>query len=310
MRSDQILPLFRWAMAFVACFLFLTCSAAQEPKTKTADIRDVAGQRVFVCGHSFHNYLFGRFGGVAKAAGIKGHKDVNLQFLGNSRVLQHWNLADDKDRVRKAIRTGEVDVLTLSPNVKVPDEGIDKFTDLLLEHNPNGRVYIQASWYPMDLPGKTAKNFTNADRDTIKVADLRDGYKPFYEAVTKQVVGINERLEDKQKRPVVFVVPVGHAVYTLREQIALGKVPGITKQSDLFRDATGHAHPPIAALGTYCYFAAVYQRTPVGLPMPRMLTDAKNPVWDEAFNRTLQEIAWQAVSSEPLSGVKKVTDNK
>ncbi|HKI37899.1 MAG TPA: hypothetical protein VKA46_38955 [Gemmataceae bacterium] len=33
----------------------------------------------------------------------------------------------------------------------------------------------------------------------------------------------------------------------------------------------------------------------------------KNPNWDDKLNRVLQEIAWDAVVNEPLSGV---SDNK
>jgi hypothetical protein len=38
--------------------------------------------------------------------------------------------------------------------------------------------------------------------------------------------------------------------------------------------------------------------------MPTLLKQAKNPAWDENLNRLLQELAWDAVLKEPLSGVK------
>lgn len=301
MKRDRSLPWKSGAIVLAASVLAFASVAAQEPKPKD----DIAGQRVFVTGHSFHAWIGAPLNDVAKSAKIADHKDAGRQMLGGSRVIQHWNLSDDRNEAKKAIRNGQVDVLTMSPHIKMPDEGIDQFTDLLLEHNPKGRVYVQASWYPWDMPGKSNQNFTNADRDTAKVADLRDGYKPFYESLTKQVGEINKRLEAKHKRPVVFLVPVGHAVYSLREKLADGKLPGMAKQSGLFLDPIGHPNVPVIALATYCYYAAVYQRSPVGLPVPKFLADAKRPEWDAKFNTVLQEIAWEAVTNEPLAGVRK-----
>ena len=58
-------------------------------------------------------------------------------------------------------------------------------------------------------------------------------------------------------------------------------------------------------LTAYCHFAVIYKRSPVGLPMPAVLKNAKNPNWDEKLNTLLQELAWEAVTAHPLSGVKK-----
>jgi hypothetical protein len=52
------------------------------------------------------------------------------------------------------------------------------------------------------------------------------------------------------------------------------------------------------------HYAVIYGQSPVGLPMPKLLKDAKKEAWDEKFNRTLQEIAWETVTSYPYSGVK------
>jgi hypothetical protein len=265
---------------------------------------DPPGARLALCGHSFHMPIAAPLAELAGLAGIKGHTNAVLQSLGGSRVIQHWDLPDEKDRARKAIRAGEVDVLTVSPNMKAPDEGIDKFAALLLEHNPKGRVYVQASWHPGEwLPRRPG--FKNEDRDTVDLDELRKNYEPFYAALKEQVRGLNARSQEKLGRPAVFVVPAAHALFTLRERVSQGQVPGVTRPSELFTDATGHGKPPVSALTAYCFFAAIYRRSPVGLPAPKILRDASNPAWDERINRVLQEIAWEAVTQEPLSGVKK-----
>ena len=40
------------------------------------------------------------------------------------------------------------------------------------------------------------------------------------------------------------------------------------------------------------------------LPLPAVLTRAGNPEWGDKLNRLLQELAWDAVVSHPLSGVQ------
>lgn len=261
------------------------------------------GQRVFVCGHSFHVPIAQPLSEVAKSAGIADHTLVGAQFIGGSRVIQHWNLADEKNQAKKALTAGTVDVLTLSPHAQLPDEGVDLFTKLLLEHNPKARVIVQASWYPFDAPGKSPATFKNADRDAADLDAIRTGYQPLYKAFAKQAEELNAALKEKAGRQVVFLVPVGHAVVALREKVAKGQVPGIGKQSELFADPIGHGRPPVTTLATYCFYTAIYGKSPVGLPCPSGLQRYGDNA--EKLNRLLQETAWDAVTAEPLSGVTK-----
>ena len=85
------------------------------------------------------------------------------------------------------------------------------------------------------------------------------------------------------------------------------QVPGLKNQGELFRDVIGHATEPLQMLNVYCHYAVTYRRSPVGLPLPALLKRAKNPNWDEKLNRLLQELAWDAVVKEPLSGVKALS---
>ena len=67
------------------------------------------------------------------------------------------------------LRAGEVDVLTLSPTARLPDEGIDQFTELGMEHNAGIRVLVQASWVGFDSPTANPRTFKNAQRDVANV---------------------------------------------------------------------------------------------------------------------------------------------
>jgi len=242
---------------------------------------------------------------IEKVAGIRDQQPVSQQRMSGSTVTQHWNLADDQNMLKKALRAGEVDVLTLSPTAQLPDEGIDKFTELALEHNTKVRILVQASWVGFDSPTANPKTFKNEQRDIAKPEDLRKVYDPFYKIMCDQVRKLNDKHQDQQKRQVVYIAPVAYAVIALREKVADGKAPGIARQSELFRDDRGHGKPAIYLLATYCNYAIIYGRSPVGLPAPASLKRDFKPEDVEQFNRLLQEIAWETVTSHPLADVKK-----
>ncbi len=255
------------------------------------------GTRVFVCAHSFMIYTASTLPVVSKSAGVA-YLNAGQQMIGGSRVIQHWDLPDDKNQAKKALREGIVDVLMLSPHMLLPDEGIDNFTKLGLEKNPKLRVLVQASWAPRD--GKSGE-FNNAMRDTMTADEVRQMGDLHRSSWLKQLEDQVSALNASVGKEAVFIVPVSEAVTALRVRIAEGKTPGLTKQSELFRDDLGHPHPPLSLLVTYCHFAAIHQRKPEGLPVPESL---KNYPQAAELNTLLQQLAWDAVSSYPMSGVK------
>ena len=257
-----------------------------------------AGQRVFVCAHSFMIYTAKLLPPMAEAASIA-HVNAGQQMIGGSRVIQHWDLPEEKNRAKAALRESKVDVLTLSPNALMPDPGIDHFTKLGLEKNPTLRVLVQASWPTRE--GTSGQSFTNESRNAATIASLRAQRDAHHSAWLVNLEAQVRALNTTVGRTAVFLVPVSDAVYALREKIAEGRAPGLTKQTDLFRDDLGHPHPPLAVLVTYCHFAAIYGRSPVGLPVPASLKDLPQA---DTLNRLLQQLAWEAVTAHPLSGVR------
>lgn len=186
------------------------------------------GLNLVVTGHSFHIPVMGTLDAVVQAAQIDGHRLAARQMIGGSTVTQHWDLPDDKNTAKTTLRGGGIDVMTMSPNWKVPDEAIGRFVDLGLEKNPTMRFYVQVSWYPWDGLEPPLRVAKNEDRDTKTVADLRAAYDPFRDAIRAQARAINDRLG----RNAVHVVPVGEAVLRFREEVIAGQVSGFTKQSE------------------------------------------------------------------------------
>lgn len=258
------------------------------------------GQRVFTCAHSFHVFVYPMLAEAAQNAGIQGHVSAGLSRIGGSRVIQHWDVADAKNEAKAALRSGKVDVLTLSP-IWMPDEGIEKFARLGFEHNPDIRITVQEFWLPNDTyePRYPLDSHKQIDHDATDPAELRKKQTHYDQDVDAFVWNINQQLG----KDVLLTVPVGQAAVALREKIVAGQAPGLKRQWDLFRDCWGHPQAPLQVLSAYCHFAVIYRRSPVGLPMPSALLKANKPEWDARLNRLLQELAWDAVTHHPMSGV-------
>ena len=235
---------------------------------------------------------------LAKKAEIPGHEQLGVSSIGGSRTIQHWDIADDKNKAKDALKTGKVDVLTLAP-IFLPDAGIENFTKLALEHNKDIRICVQPIWLRWDIYEPTTKRPEKVDHNAITGEELRKRHAVYFKSIDDHIRELNE----KQGKTVLFVVPAPQAVIALREKIIDGKAPGLNAQESLFTDALGHGTAPLQVLVGSCNFAVIYRRSPVGLPVPSTLKAAKLGDNEEKLNRLLQDLAWEAVTEHPLSGV-------
>lgn len=292
------------AMSFCVLLTGTLLAVSQANGASPQGDRQVApvtnGQRVFTCGHSFHVFVYGILDEMAKGAGIEDHQSVGLSRIGGSRVIQHWDVPEAKNEAKAALRAGKVDVMTLSP-IWLPDEGIEKFARLGLEHNPDIRITVQEFWLPNDTyhPVYPLETRVNVDHNATDIAELRKQQSLYDRDLVQYIDDLNQRLG----KQVVFLVPIGQAAAALREKIVAGEAPGLKSQWDLFRDCWGHPRAPLQVLDGYCHFAVIYRRSPVGLPLPNDLAKLEGLKEKDKLNRLLQELAWDAVIHHPLSGV-------
>ena len=154
-----------------------TAIAQEKSKTKSTDTKSAEpitkGLRVFTCGHSFHVWVPGIITDLCKKAGITDHVQLGLSSIGGSRVIQHWDIAPEKNKAKDELKTGKVDVLTLSP-IFLPDAGIENFTKLALEHNKNIRIIVQPIWLRWDIYEPTTKRPEKVDHNAITGEELRE----------------------------------------------------------------------------------------------------------------------------------------
>lgn len=257
------------------------------------------GQRVFSCGHSFHVWVPAIVTDLAKLAEIPQHVQVGVSSIGGSRTIQHWDIPDEKNTAKTALKTGKVDVLTLSP-IFLPDAGIENFSTLALEHNKDIRIIVQPIWLRWDIYEPTTPRPAKVDHNAITGAELRKRHAEHFQKMDEHIRELNK----KYGKTVLYIAPAPQAVIALREKIIAGEAPGLKVQEDLFTDPLGHGKPPLMALVGYCNYATIYRRSPVGLPVPAILKQAKLGEDEEKLNRLLQELAWDAVQQHPLSGLK------
>jgi len=279
-----------------------SASGAENPTPPPAETVPVTkGLRVFTAGHSFHVWVAPILADIAKSAGITDQVLAGTQSIGGSQVIDHWLAGDgDKDKLIPRLAAGEIDVLTVSP-IYLPDAGLAQFANFGFQHNPNFRLTVLKLWVPNDefVPHfpYTPRKY---DQNETEIPRLRQSQNAYDAGVNGQVKLLNEKLG----RPVVVTVPAGQAVAALREKVVAGTAPGVKSQAELFQDKWGHALQVIKALEGYCEFAVIYRQSPVGLPVPPILREAKiDPADLEPLNKLLQELAWDAVIHDPMSGV-------
>lgn len=279
------------SFGIAAIVLWLGGLSAAEPQMPPK------GVRVFYTGHSFHMFVPPRVEQLVKVARIEGHRLVGTQGIGGSRVIQHWDLADDKNKAKQALASGEVDVFTMAAHLAIPDDGITKFTELGLKHNPRIRLLVQASWYPFDVADPVRRIKDNTQRRDMKIEELQAAVDEWRKRLEAQA----DELNQQHRRKAVFIVPVGDAVVKLRAMVVDGKFSGVKSQSELFTDPIGHAASHVQALTAYCNYVAIYHSDPRGLAV------SPGGGLDEQQHLILQQLAWDVVSKYPHAGV---TDSK
>lgn len=295
------------AVGILICGVATSTAVAAEPQQQALAIAEtrlvdpiVKGQRVFTCGHSFHVWVPGIVSDLCKSAQIPEHQQLGISSIGGSRVIQHWDIAAEKNKAKLALQTGSVDVLTLSP-IFLPDAGIENFSKLALKHNKDIRIIVQPIWLRWDIYEPTTKRPARVDHNAISGEELRKRHKEHFEKMDEHIRNLNKEFG----KTVMYIAPAPQALIALREKIIAAEAPGLKVQEDLFTDALGHGKPPLQALVAYCNYAVIYRRSPVGLPVPAILKRANLGDQEESLNRLLQELAWEAVLDHPLSGLKR-----
>jgi hypothetical protein len=221
----------------------------------------------------------------------------------------------EKDK-KNVLVNGDFDVVYLGfVQLSLPVEALDQMTTLALKYKPDCRIYLQHAWASGGgywAPGDRSSIGTLRDDDDLAAIQVE------WDKRRKKLEDKVDEINKQHGKQVVFIIPLADAVMKMRQMVAAGKLPGVTKQSQLFADddelkrRDDHAGKQIAVLAVYCAYAAIHRKSPEGLKLsspdgffggPRA-DKGKVPV-DDAQHAILQKLAWETVSKYPYAGIAK-----
>lgn len=200
-----------------------------------------------------------------------------------------------KKAADEILRDGKWDVLILQPFNHSPEAETEAGVHYAAEAykgNPTCQVYVFANYPEIGKQHEKA-----GDWEQRWLSDTEPRGRAKFEKVAQ---GISAKFPDK---PAVRIIPVGEVMYRMHQRMKDGKVPGFKHIADLYEDGT-HLKSEGKYLETVTHYATVFQEDP-----HRVITSGlrfwKAPYSvDPKFAEIVWDVAWEAVTSYPPTGVK------
>ncbi|MFC3568081.1 hypothetical protein [Paracoccus sp. TOH] len=261
--------------------------------------------QVYHLGHS----LVGR-DMPAMLAQLAGH-DYALQLGWGTALREHFqgpqavngfdqeNATPRHREAHEALASGDYDAFVMTEMVRLQDAILYKESRLYAGKwaaeaaagNPGAQIFLYESWHALDDQPDWLSRLPD---------DLERMWKPDLLWPAARAAG----------KP-VWLIPVGQVMARLvAEAEAKGGIAELKSREDLFaRNPDGSLdtiHP--SDLGVYLvaltHYAVLYGKSPVGLPHELLRADGKPAVAPSAeLARRMQELVWEVVSAEPLTGL-------
>ncbi len=207
-------------------------------------------------------------------------------------------------KVLASIANAKWDAMMWGPYYHDRKEYYSCWIDFCRQHKQDIKFFLSDAWPQLDQLDSLPKSEDELTNEVVSRmhAEKRETYHSI----------VNELNETYGE--CVFVLPTSRAMVIAVEHYHRGELPGVEglhkaiggKDRSLWRDHLGHLGNGMESLEGYVFYATLYGRSPeliqtnTGLP-------SKNGYPSPELDRTFRKIAWQAVTSDPLSGV--VDDN-
>jgi hypothetical protein len=166
------------------------------------------------------------------------------------------------------------------------------FITMALTKSPVLQVYIYARWPRKDKDGsldygeKWLRKYTGGWDGTNETKD-------YFERLTLEL----RKACPKLKKP-VLMVPVGHVMYELDQQMEAGKMPGFTNIGQVYKDGI-HLNNVGSYIVACSFFATLYGEH------PEKLTTAPYGDIDPKVAEVIHDVVWKVVSTHELAGLRK-----
>ena len=281
---------------FVVVVLASSSLTAQEPETPKTF-------RVYFIGNSVTDTI--NYRGLEALAKSRGHEHVWGRHMIPGAPLQWiWQHPDQGfqkppfGHYPTALTKHQWDALCLQPFDRhiTGDQGdivmAKNFITMALQKSPDMQVYIYARWPRKDKDGgldygkKWLREYTSGWDGTNETKD-------FFERLNLEL----RKACPELKKP-VLMVPVGHVMYELDQQMKAGKVPGLMDIGQVYKDGI-HLNNVGSYVVACTFYATLYRENPKGLTAePYGLTDS-------TLAEVIQETVWKVVGEHELAGMQK-----
>lgn len=176
-----------------------------------------------------------------------------------------------------ALADMEWTTLSLQPfdrNLATDLDYATRFINLAKPRSPNLQVYIYARY-----PRQT--NMSGDFAAAWNAASTNQESRAFFETLT-----MNIRNAHPDIKP-VLMVPVGHVMYDLHQQMVAGNIPGYGHIFDLYADGI-HMTSEGSYLVAVTFYATLFKRDPAGFPTAPWTVNA-------TLAAKIQETVWRVV---------------
>jgi hypothetical protein len=197
-----------------------------------------------------------------------------------------------------ALRDFQWDALCLQPFDRhiTGDEGdivmAKNFITMALPTSPDMQVYIYARWPRKDKDGSLdyAKKWL---REYTGGWDGTNETKDYFERLTLEL----RKACPELKRP-VLMVPVGHVMYELDQQMKAGRVAGLADIGKVYKDGI-HLNNVGSYIVACTFFATLY-----GVNPEKLTTEPYGTI-DPQATEVIHDVVWKVVKNHELAGLKK-----
>jgi hypothetical protein len=264
--------------------------------------------RIIGTGHSFMIPGYNKLRMICKAAGLKEqplYTHCGGGITGSARYK--WELENGifdfegkspKPKLLASLANAKWDVMTWGPYHKDRPEFYSCWIKFSRKYHPKMKFYLSDAWplAHMRIKPDSENYFTEEILNDLG-SKQRGKYIELIKAIREKTV------KD------VYVLPTCDAMVLAAKMFVQGKLPEVEglhavigkKKRSIWRDRTGHLGPGFDRLEGYVFYATIYRRSPELIKNKVRSKDIEYP--GKELDQAFRKIAWQAVTSHPLSGV-------
>ena len=265
--------------------------------------------RIVGTGHSFMAPGYKAFPLVASAAGLRQQGLLTHTGGGMTGSARYkWEQENGifqfegtpTPRLLASIANAEWDAMMWGPYFQDRPAYYACWIDFCLKYNPHMKFYLSDAWPQLDQLDRipTSEDALTAETFVRLGQEKRTIY-------AKLVGALNEKYPGK-----VFVLPTCDAMVLAVEYYHRNELPGVEgihsfvgkKERSLWRDRLGHLGPGFGHLEGYVFYSTIYGRSAELISGDIRFGDSPDYPSRE-LDRVFRKIAWQAVVTNPLSGV-------